>query len=144
MAVVNADGAGCEKLISGYCAVVNFFNTKQQLITYGAMLNHSVPRAELMAVVEGLRLVYESEMFFDGISVLILSDCETVVKSARGVAKRSKHKDLWFLYDFYDTKMAIDILHIPRDLKGDHQTCDHHASCLREILKDYRENVFEN
>jgi len=140
-AFIHSDGSGCDQGFSGYCASVTIPKVNFKVRVMGAMSNMTVPRAELMGIIEALRYLFGSEHFYDGIKVHIACDNKAVCESASYRSRRIQNRELWLVYDCLAEKMDLTIEHIDRNTEGEHQECDVHASTMRQVLKAYIEGI---
>lgn len=141
---IYTDGSGYDNGVSGYCGYIVNNVTGDVNYVLGSATNASVNRAELMAIVESLRFLLQSDMFYDGISVLVLSDSDSVVQCINWETskyKRKANKDLWVVFDYFSEKINITAEHTPRDDLEENKYCDLHASTISSILKEYVEDI---
>lgn len=88
---------------------------------HSGFIGHSTNnRAELEAVIEGLKLVS------NGSDVHVFSDSQLTVEIIKGNYKRKSNMDLWSDYDFVVNvkDLVVNVTHVARNSTVHNESCD--------------------
>ena len=114
---------------------------------YGGQTGMTTYRAEFTGLLEGLRVVLEDA--YEGEQVLCLTDCDAIVQQLRSNNRRAqkkdrKHSDLWLLWEYYSSKLSIEIMHIKRtNTLLLHNNCDLYSAILRAAVEEIELDPFK-
>ena len=116
----------------GYAAIVSL-SAKETYILYGAEVDTTISRMEMMAVNAALDLVKttirERNMLERDIKVYC--DSQFLVQCARGIFRRKANPDLWKRFEAVSVS-GIEFIHIPRNSMPEQELCDGIAGKARE------------
>jgi len=142
------DGSGYKDGYGGWACLVKTSDSMHQMFRMGAVIGCTVDRMEMTAILEGLQLVVEMTPWAVRRpeedrntwrpKVRMFSDRENLVLSIQGVYDRSNSPDLWHRFQYYETLLDIEPVHVLRET--DHPefvTVDMQASTARIIAKEY-------
>jgi len=132
----------------GYASRVIDCRCQQMYKSFGGELlqncKASIYRAELSAVLQGLRLIAGTPSFQDWqtcqeLSVVCFIDNLSVVKGINYHNTPKKTElDLWYAFDFYRERCKTIVAeHILRDTDEIQNQCDVDASAFKDITKGY-------
>lgn len=147
------DGSGYQDGLGGWCCVLTDPQRTKFVYRIGASTGSSVDSMEFTALLEGLDLVLEQELVWNGRpirrlnakpTVLWRSDRESLVLSVKGDYRRENLPALWQQFAYYEKRLHIVPVHVNREMEAElpeFRFCDLHASTMREVLKGYMPTV---
>lgn len=160
--VLYTDGAGWQDSFGASASLMESERYGHKIIRVASFHGQSTDRAEFEAMLNGMQSIMEVMNWTKpGIaeklrkqlikpSVYWMSDRESLVLSVyrdstgQTLYKRRSQPDLWKRFEFYEERLAITPVYIPRDTNDKHNLCDRLASESRSVMKDYIDLLREN
>lgn len=144
------DGSGFTDHIGGFASILVSSNGNPCISSCGCSMHMETGRAEFMAMLQGLRTIFESNnydtrgedlAFLERTKpgVLIISDRQDLVGSINNVYERKRNGDLWASFEWYEKYFDIEAVHVKRETVAIHKNADRIASGMRLVLLDYLE-----
>lgn len=142
------DGSGFTDHIGGFASILVSSNGTPCTVSCGCSMHMETGRAEFMAILQGLRTIFETNnydtrgedlSFLERVrpGVLIISDREDLVGSINRIYERKRNGDLWASFEWYEKYLTIEAVHVKRETAEIHKNVDRIASGMRMVLIDY-------
>lgn len=129
------DGSGLHRGPGGYSGTIKFGDRDVKF--FGGDTRTTVPRMELYALINGLRILTEDSDFKPGSKVIWLCDALNVVEAVNDPEKRKANKDLWHYLTFFESVLTVSGIFVCKDSGlTEHDEADYYASMMYQVLKD--------